>query len=99
MFTCHQCKKRGNVLDFVMAQRKVKVKEAGEWLAQFFEQGKEREPADVAERSQGFREDQLPFLLFDVCMKVLERVRDPAFDSEACARRFAAWAMEVLEGK
>ena len=99
MFTCHQCKKRGNVLDFVMVQRDVKVKEAGEWLAQFFEEGKARESEGVAERAQGFREEPLPSLLFNVCVQVLERVRDPAFDSEACARRFAAWAMGVLEGE
>jgi hypothetical protein len=99
VFTCHQCKKRGNVLDFVMAQREVKVKEAGEWLAQFFEEEKEREPEGVAESTQGVREEPLPFLLFDVCVKVLERVRDPAFDIEACARRFSAWATDVLEGK
>lgn len=99
MFTCHQCKKRGNVLDFVMAQREVKVKEAGEWLARFFEEEKEREPESVAEHALGFRDAPLSLLLFNVCEQVLERVRDPAFDSKACARRFAAWAMEVLEGK
>ncbi len=32
MFTCHQCKKRGNVLDFVMALQDVKVrKQGGGW--------------------------------------------------------------------
>ena len=48
---------------------------------------------------QGVHEEQLPFLLFDVCVQVLGRVRDPAFDIEACARRFSAWATDVLEGK
>jgi DNA primase len=99
MFTCHQCKKRGNVLDFVMAQRDVPVKEAGEWLAEFFAEEKEREKEGIAESVQGVREEQLPFLLFDVCVKVLERVRDPSFDVEACARRFSEWATDVLEGK
>jgi DNA primase len=99
MFTCHQCKKRGNVLDFVMAQREVKVKEAGEWLAQFFAEGRETETAGVAERAQEFHGESLPSLLFAVCVQVLERVRDPEFDIEACARRFSEWAAEVLEGK
>ena len=99
MFVCHQCKKRGNVLDFVMAQRGVVVKAAGERLMQFFEEEKERKPEGVAESVQGLREEQLPVLLFDVCVKVLGRVRDPAFDIEACARRFSAWATDVLEGK
>ena len=99
MFICHQCKKQGNVLDFVMACREVKVKEAGEWLTQFFDEEKERKPEGVAERVQGVREEQLPFLLFGVCVQVLERVRDPSFDIEACARRFSAWAVDVLEGK
>jgi len=82
-----------------MAQRDVKVKEAGEWLAQFFAEEEEKEPEGVAESTQGVREEQLPFLLFEVCVKVLERVRDPAFDLEACTRRFSEWATEVLEGK
>lgn len=99
MFTCHQCKKRGNVLDFVIVQREVKVKEAGEWLARFFEEEKGGEPESVVEGVHDFREEPLPFFLFGVCVKVLERVRDPAFDIDACARRFTAWAMDVLEGK
>lgn len=97
MFTCHQCKKRGNVLDFVMVQREVKVKEAGEWLARIFEQ--EKEPDVVVESKELFGEDELPFMLFGVCVKVLELVRDPEFDVKACARRFAKWAMDALEGK
>jgi hypothetical protein len=90
MFTCHQCKKRGNVLDFVMAYREVKVREAGQWLAQFFEQNTTTGEAHA---------EPLPALLGAVCVQLIERVRDPAFDVEACAQRFTAWVMEVLEGQ
>src|SRR5437763_1178136 len=31
-FNCFGCKKKGNVLDFVMLAKKVSVKEAGQWL-------------------------------------------------------------------
>jgi len=99
MFVCHQCKKRGNVLDFVMACREVKVKEAGEWLSQFFTEENEREPEGVTKDVRDYREEQLPFFLFGVCVKVLERVRDPSFDVDAFARRFTAWAADLLEGK
>ena len=99
MFTCHQCKKRGNVLDFVMAQRDVQVKEAGKWLAQFFAEEEEKEPEGVAESAPEVREEQLSFLLFGVCVKVLEQVRDPEFDVEACARRFSEWVADMVEGK
>ncbi len=100
MFTCHQCKKRGNVLDFVMAQQDVPVKEAGKWLSQFFEEDEdeEKEPEGVTESTPEVREEQLPSLLFDVCVKVLERVRDPSFDVDACARRFSEWAAYMVEG-
>jgi DNA primase len=32
VFTCHQCKKKGNVLDFAMAYHDKPVKEAAAWL-------------------------------------------------------------------
>ena len=98
MFICHQCKKRGNVLDFVMAERGVVVKEAGEWLSQFFAREDEKEPEGVAESAPEVREDHLSLFLFEVCVKVLERARDPEFDVEACARRFSEWMANMIEG-
>ena len=37
VFNCFACKKKGNVLDFVMHFKKVNVKEAGQWLIALLE--------------------------------------------------------------
>ena len=37
VFNCFACKKKGNVLDFVMHMKKVSVKEAGQWLIDLLE--------------------------------------------------------------
>jgi CHC2 zinc finger len=41
-FNCFACKKKGNVLDFVMFFRKVNVKEAGQWLIDLLERSADR---------------------------------------------------------
>jgi DNA primase len=41
-FNCFACKKKGNVLDFVMFFKKVNVKEAGQWLIDLLERSTDR---------------------------------------------------------
>lgn len=41
-FNCFACKKKGNVLDFVMFFKKVNVKEAGQWLIDVLERSTDR---------------------------------------------------------
>jgi CHC2 zinc finger len=42
VFNCFACKKKGNVLDFVMHFKQVNVKEAGQWLIALLERSLER---------------------------------------------------------
>jgi CHC2 zinc finger len=42
VFNCFACKKKGNVLDFVMFFKKVNVKEAGQWLIALLDRSLER---------------------------------------------------------
>jgi hypothetical protein len=53
VFNCFACKKKGNVLDFVMFFKKVNVKEAGQWLIALLERSTDRgeTPAVAVEES------------------------------------------------
>jgi CHC2 zinc finger len=53
VFNCFACKKKGNVLDFVMHFNKVNVKEAGQWLIALLERSTDRQetPAVAGEES------------------------------------------------
>ena len=42
VFNCFACKKKGNVLDFVMHFKQVNVKEAGKWLIDLLERSTDR---------------------------------------------------------
>ena len=48
-FNCFACKKKGNVLDFVMFFRKVNVKEAGQWLIDLLERSTDRPETPAGE--------------------------------------------------
>ena len=43
VFNCFACKKKGNVLDFVMHFKQVNVKEAGQWLIALLERSTDRQ--------------------------------------------------------
>jgi CHC2 zinc finger len=51
VFNCFACKKKGNVLDFVMHFKQVNVKEAGQWLIALLERSTDRQetPAEAGE--------------------------------------------------
>jgi DNA primase len=53
VFNCFACKKKGNVLDFVMHFKQVNVKEAGQWLIALLERSTDRQetPAVAGEKS------------------------------------------------
>jgi hypothetical protein len=53
VFNCFACKKKGNVLDFVMFFQHVNVKEAGQWLIALLERSTDRgeTPAVAGEES------------------------------------------------
>jgi hypothetical protein len=54
VFNCFACKKKGNVLDFVMHFKQVNVKEAGQWLIALLERSTDqRETPAVAEEESG----------------------------------------------
>ena len=54
VFNCFACKKKGNVLDFVMFFKQVNVKEAGQWLIALLERSTDqRETPAVAGEESG----------------------------------------------
>ena len=56
VFNCFACKKKGNVLDFVMHFKKVNVKEAGQWLINLLERSTDRgEVPTVQEYGSGMQ--------------------------------------------
>ena len=56
VFNCFACKKKGNVLDFVMHFKQVNVKEAGQWLIALLDRSLEQ-IADLVETAAVAREE------------------------------------------
>jgi CHC2 zinc finger len=58
VFNCFACKKKGNVLDFVMHFKQVNVKEAGQWLIALLERSTDRVETPAVAGEKGGSEIQ-----------------------------------------
>jgi CHC2 zinc finger len=52
VFNCFACKKKGNVLDFVMSYKKVSVREAGQWLIDLLDRSLAEIVDQIADRGE-----------------------------------------------